>query len=905
MRQLLRRAWYAIRQRKLDAELAEEMESHRAMKAQELEADGIDRNEAQFAARRAFGSTALAGDESRDVWIPRCLQGLGQDVRLAIRTLRATPVVTAVAVLSLALGIGANTAIFSLVNGLVLRTLPVREPNRLVLVSDSATKDYWSYIVWAQIRQARVFESAGAWSFVMRFDLSTGGEAQPVDGVWASGSVFDALGVHAVLGRTFSVADDRIGGGADGPVMVISYAFWQRRFGGTPDVIGRRLSVNGVPVSIVGVTPPDFLGLDVGRTLDVMMPLGDEPAVRAGDRTLGVPGVSVLIFGRLKRGQTRDEVVAALRAMLPAIREAELPGTAGASDPYLRDYLKDPFTLVSAATGYSSYRDRYVRPLMMILAAAALVLLVACANVANLLLARAAARRHELSVRVALGASRWRLVRSLVAESVVLAIVAVAVGMWLASWSSRLLVQQLSTQTSPVLLDLSFDWRLLAFAIAVALVTLLLFGVVPAVRASGVAPMDALKEQARGTVGHARIGLSGALVVAQVALSVVLVVAAGLFVRTFASLMRLDPGFARHDVLVVALEGSRPIADPHSLILKYTRVRDAVRDVPGVADAALSELTPVSNIAFDPPIDVSGSGPLSAAERRVFANVISPGWFNTLGIPLVAGRDLTAVDRIGTPPVAIVNQAFARRFLKGADPIDHTITFPAVMTAPARSEPIRIVGVVADAVYLSLRESPQPTMYVPIAQRDEPFFARALEHVSVNVRSAGGSPERLARSVEAAIASVDPRLKITVRPLADQINDSLARDRVVAMLAGFFGVLALLLAGLGLYGVTSYAVSRRRAEIGIRMALGAAPANVVRMVLSRVAVLVALGAVVGAAISLSSAKLVASLVYGLEPRDPLTLIGAVITLAAVDAFAGWLPARRAARIDPSIALRYE
>jgi predicted permease len=417
--------------------------------------------------------------------------------------------------------------------------------------------------------------------------------------------------------------------------------------------------------------------------------------------------------------------------------------------------------------------------------------------------------------------------------------------------------------------------------------------------------MDAIKDQARGTVGHARIGLSGALVVAQVALSVVLVVAASLFVRTFASLMRLEPGFARHEVLLVALQVRRPIADPRSLIVMYTRVRDAVRDVSGVADAALSELTPVSSIAFDPPIDVSGSGPLSARERRVFANVISPGWFNTMGIPLVAGRDLTAGDRIGTPPVAIVNQAFARRFLKGADPLDHTITFPAVMMEPARSEPIRIVGVVADAVYLSLRESPRAVMYVPIAQRDEPFFARALEHVSVNVRSSGGSPGRLAKSVEAAIASVDPQLKVTVRPLADQVNDSLARERVIAILAGFFGVLALLLAGLGLYGVTSYVVSRRKAEIGIRMALGAAPASIIRLVLSRVALLVGLGAMVGAGVSLASARLVASLLYGLEPRDPATLVAAVVTLAAVGAFAGWLPARRASQIDPALALRSE
>jgi putative ABC transport system permease protein len=418
-----------------------------------------------------------------------------------------------------------------------------------------------------------------------------------------------------------------------------------------------------------------------------------------------------------------------------------------------------------------------------------------------------------------------------------------------------------------------------------------------------VAPMEALKAHGRGTAGEARIGLAGGLVVAQVALSVVLVVAGGVFVRTFASLVTRDPGFARNDVLLVLIESRRAGVDPAQRIAVYGRVREAVRAVPGVADAALSSLTPVSNIVFDPPIDVSGSGLLSRRERVVWGNVISPGWFNTFRIPLVAGRDLTQDDRVGAPAVAVVNQAFARKFLKGASPLGHTITLPAVMTEPSRNVPLRIVGVVADAVYASLRESPRATMYLPLERHDEPFFLRGLGSVSLNVRSKSGSPARLTKSVVAAIASVNPSLAVTVRPLADQVNDSLARERVLAMVAGFFGALALLLAGLGLYGVTAYAVSRRRTEIGIRMALGAAPARVLRLVLSRVAVLVGFGAVVGALVSLSASRLVVSLLYGVEPRDPATLIGAVITLATVGAFAGWLPAWRASRIDPALVLR--
>jgi putative ABC transport system permease protein len=904
MRQLLRRVWYAIREQRHEADLAEEMDFHREMKQRELEARGVEPTEAAFATRRALGSLALARDRSRDVWRPRWSQGAGQDLRLAVRALRATPIVSIVAVLSLALGIGANTAIFSLVNSLLLRTLPAREPDRLVLVADSAVQ-YFSHPVWEQIRQRpELFESAGA-CLPTRFNLAASGETEFVDGVWASGSYLDMLGVRAALGRVFSTEDDRQGGGAGGPVTVISYGFWQRRFGGTPDVIGRRLSLNGVPVSIIGVTPPDFFGTDVGRRFDVMLPVADEPLVNGRDSLLNGGGLGLMIFGRLKPGQTRESATAALRAAQPAIRDATVRRTADASneDPHLRDYLKSPFTLVPAATGSSEFRGRYVRPLVMILSAAGLVLLVACANVANLLLARAAARRHEMSVRVALGASRWRLVRSLLVESVLLAGMAAGLGMLIASWGSRLLVHHLSTQTGPVFLDLSLDWRLLAFAIVVAIATLLLFGVVPAVRASRVAPMEALKAHGRGTAGEGRIGLAGGLVVAQVALSVVLVVAGGLFVRTFASLVTRDPGFARNDVLLVLIESRRAGVDPEQRIAVYGHVREAVRAVPGVADAALSDLTPVSNIAFDPPVDVSGSGPLSRRERIVFGNVISPGWFNTFRIPLVAGRDLTHDDRVGAPPVAVVNRAFARKFLKGASPLDHTITLPAAMTEPSPNPPLRIVGVVADAVYLSLRESPRATMYLPLEQHDEPFFARALGSVSLNVRSNSGSPARLTKSVVAAIASVNPSLAVTVRPLADQVNDSLARERVLAMLAGFFGVLALLLAGLGLYGVTAYAVARRRTEIGIRMALGAAPARVLRMVLSSVAVLVGFGAVVGALVSLSASRLVVSLLYGVEPRDPATLIGAVITLATVGAFAGWLPAWRASRIDPALVLR--
>jgi putative ABC transport system permease protein len=597
----------------------------------------------------------------------------------------------------------------------------------------------------------------------------------------------------------------------------------------------------------------------------------------------------------LKRGQTREAATDALRSVQPDIRAAQ--------DAHLRDYLKDPFTVVSAASGTSLLRRRYGPALIALTGAAALVLLVACANIANVLLARASARGHELSVRVALGASRWRLVRQLLVESVLLGVVASAAGLLVATWASPMLVRQLSTQNVPIVLDLSLDWRLTLFAIVVATTAVLIFGVAPALRASAVAPIDALKEQGRGATGAAGGGVPDALVIAQIALSVVLVVAGGLFVRTFASLAARDPGFARDSVLVARLDSRSAIADPAQRLATYERLRQAVRLVPGVADTALSAVTPVSNLVFDPPIDVSGGRALSLRERSVYGNMISPGWFNTFGVPLIAGRDLTEGDRVGTELVAIVNPAFSHRFLNGANPLNHFITLPDVMVQPSPNVPIRIVGVVPDVVYASLREPPQPSMYLPMAQHQGPFFLRNSGTVNLNVRAASGSPALLAKSVAESIKGVNPRLAVIFRPLADQLSDSLARERVVATLAGFFGALALLLAGLGLYGVTAYAVARRRGEIGIRMALGATPLAVIRLVMNRVSLLVVVGVVTGAVVSVWASRFVAFLLYGIESRDASTLAGAALVLALVAGVAGGVPAYRASRLDAAEVLR--
>jgi predicted permease len=898
-----------MRKRQFEADLSEELAFHGDMKRREIEERGVDPKEAAFAARRALGSIALAQDRSRDVWCPRWLQGIGQDVRLALRSLRGTPVVTTVAIASLALGIGANTAIFSLVNSLLLRTLPVKDPARLVLVKGREPVGWaeWSFPVWEQIRRRpQLFDDALTWAPTI-FNLAPGGETQLVDGLWVNGSFFEGLGVAPFLGRTISGADDQRGGGPDGPVAVISYSFWQRHFGGAPDAIGRTLALDRVAFTIVGVAPPEFFGPAVGRAFDVIVPLGDEPLLRGRETWLeSVDRPWLTIMARLKAKQTVDTATAELRAVQGQIFAATLP--ANWPREALDQYLQQTFRLIPAATGDSRLRGTYERPLLTIMVVVALVLLIACANIANLLLARATARRHELSVRRAVGASRWRLARQLLTESVLLASLGAAFGLVMASWGSHLLVRQLSTNiletgptvtTNRVFLDLSIDWHVLAFTLGIALATALFFGVVPALHASGVAPMTALNAHGRAT--SANFGWTNGLLVAQVALSVVLVVAAGLFVRTFASLATRHVGFERDHVLMVHVDTPRATVDPVQRTALYERVREAVRTVPGVAEAAVSMAMPV----FSGPMmvvridQVSGDVELLEGDRRTSNNVISPGWFSTFGIQVLAGRDFTDRDRAGTPLVVVVNQAFARRFLNGASPLRHTVMADRGGLKPAVYE---IVGVAADTVYGSLRDEMPPAMYVPIAQLGAEWSPR-LASVNLSVRSTGASPAMLTKSVAAAIADVNPQLALTFRPLSDEIDASVTQERIVAMLSGFFGGLALLLAGLGLYGVTAYTVSRRRTEIGIRMALGAASGSVVRLVMSRASMQVVLGVAIGYVVSLWASKFVASLLYDLEPRDPTTLIGAAVILGAVAAVAAWLPARRASRIDPAQVLR--
>ena len=855
------------------------------------------------------GLRRSAERRERTLGLREWVGGFLRDLRYAARGLVRERWFSAFAVGSLALGIGANTAMFSIADALVLRALPVPHAERLVLLASDETRygAWWTNPIWEAVRDRPGLHD-GAFAYaITRFDLARGGAADPVEGLWASGGMFAVLGVPAALGRTFTAADDRPGGGPDGPVAVISHAFWRRRFGGAPDVLGRTITLNRVPVTVVGVAPRGFFGPDVGRAFDVAVPLGAAPLVKGNPRTLEARDAWWLhVMLRLALDQPLAQAAAMLRTVQPQIADETRPTDQRAEDA--AQHLARPFQLRPAAGGSSELRDDYRRPVFALLGIVGLTLLVACGNIANLLLARATARRHELSVRTALGASGARLGRQLFAESLALSLAGAGFGLLVAVLGSRLIVAQLSTATDRVFLPVGIDGRMLAFTAAVAVGTALLFGTVPALRAARIAPIEAMKDVGRGTSSGRRVGLAGALVAAQVALSLVLLVGAGLFLRSFAALATRDVGFEPDRTLLVRVDAGRTravtaggIAGPGTTnsgarAALYERVRQAALAVPGVSRAALSVTMPFGDNTMIQTVELPGGTVLPDAERRVHVNVVGPGWFGAMGTPLVAGRDVDARDREGAPRAVVVNRAFARKFFGAANPVGRLLRERAVPGAtPA---PLEIVGVVGDAAYRSLRDPAPPTLYRALAQ--EPALPPTIQ---LTVRVAPpGTPAALARSVGAAVASVDRDLSLVVRPLAEQVGAAAARERLLATLSGFFGALALLLAALGLYGVTAYAVARRRVELGIRMALGTTPTGIVRLVLARVAVLVASGVVAGAAVAWWAASLVGSLVHGLTPHDPVTLGGAAALLACVALVAGGLPARRAARLSPARVL---
>jgi putative ABC transport system permease protein len=723
-----------------------------------------------------------------------------------------------------------------------------------------------------------------------------------VPAVYASGGYFETLGAHALIGRTFSDADDVRGGGADGAVAVISHRLWQRLFGGSNSVLGARVHVEGVPFTIVGVTHREFFGVDVGRTGDLTIPLGTEPLIRGAESRIDDALITrwLRVMLRLKPGQSPGDADATLRTVQPQIRAEAMP-----TGPLKggREFLSEPFGVVGAATGASGYRDRYRRLFLIILALVGLVLVVACSNIGNLLLARGAARRHEFAVRLAVGASRWRLARQQLVESLVLAAAGAIAGVFVASWTSRALLAILPQRLE---LDLATDARVLLFTTAVSFATALLFGTVPAVRAARVAPLDALKgvPHRTGWLFWRRWRTSGAssssgLILVQVALSLVLVLAAGLLVGTFRRLAAVPTGIEADRVVVLDVGALHASVTPEQRVEFYQRLARSVSDVPGVAHAAASIATPVGNSTFFDVI-VNRSDAPAAGDRTAKVNFVTPGWFAAFGVPIRRGRDVRADDTSSAPPVIVVNDAFVRKFFPDRDALGETLNVAAGggdLPMGAKT----IVGIAGDTVAGSLRDGMPPIVYVPVAQWafPVPMFPR----VSLSIRPGAGSPSMLVASATEALKAIDPRLSISGTVVSDQISEAIAQERMVARLSGVLGAIALLLAGLGIYGVTSYAAVRRRNEIGVRIALGSTPGGIIRLMMASSLAVTIAGVIVGLAAAVLVTRYLRGMLFGVTPLDPATFASVTLLFLAIAAIAAFIPALRSTTVDPVAVLR--
>jgi putative ABC transport system permease protein len=828
-----------------------------------------------------------------------------QDLRYGARQLWQSPGFALVAIMSLALGIGANSAIFQLIDVVRLRTLPVQKPQELVAIdfAEGSQRSGWfstrnsrfTYGQWEQVRaQQQAFTGVLAWS-ATRFNLTAGGEARYAEGLYVSGEFFKQLGVSPLLGRAFTAQDDSQTCGD--PAAVISHAFWQREYGADAGVIGRTVSLDGRPFPVIGVTPASFFGVEVGRGYDVAIPLCADRLLAADKKgRIPLPAAWWLaIMGRLKPGWTVEQATAHLQALSPAIMQATLPPT------YLPEtakrYLANKLVASAAGTGIWNTRRQYERPLWLLMATTGLVLLIACANVANLLLARASVREREIAVRLAVGASRGRLVRQLLAESLLLALLGAALGAVLAQLLNRGLIAFLTTANNPILVGIGLDGRVLGFTAALAMATCLLFGLLPALRATHLAPAAAVRGGSRGmTAGRERFSLRRALVATQVALSLVLLVGALLFVRSLRNLLAVDAGFNVEGVISVSLDLRRPQYTKERLPVVYRDLFERMSTRPGVLSAAQVNFTPISGSGWNNNIGVDGAIAAGSGKEAWF-NRAGPGYFRTMVTPVIAGRDFNDGDTLLSPQVAIVNEQFASRFFGGANPVGHTFHRE---TEAGKPEPLfQIVGLVKNTKYNQIREDFRPIGYFPIAQNEDPGAGATF------VLRITGSVGDVMGHVKTAVAEVSPAIGIEFRVLSKQLQDSLQRERLMATLSGAFGLLAGLLATLGLYGVISYMVARRRKEIGVRIALGADRSRVIRLVLGEAGLLLAVGLGIGAMIAFWAGRAAATLLFGLQPHDPATMVAAMALLAAVALASSYLPARRAAAVEPMVALRDE
>lgn len=890
-----------FRRSRWDDERRREMESYVDLETEDNIARGMTPADARAAARRKLGNATLAREEVYQMNTMGFVDTTIRDIKFGLRVLRGQPGFTAVAILSLALGVGANTAIFQLIDTVRLRTLPVAAPEQLARVSINAgdsgrtgrfTSPYahLTFPVYEQVRdQQRSFTSLAAWG-PTSFDLATSGESRPVQGLWVSGNFFSTLQVAPHAGALIGVEHDTRA--CDTPMATISHAFWQREYAGAADTVGRSIRLDGHAFLIGGITPPSFYGVEVGRQFDVALPLCAERQVTGGDVTALGSGDWwwLASIGRLKPGVTLEQAAAELKALSAPIFEATTPAgyTTGDAEAY-RKFIFEPF---SVETGFSALRGEYQTPLTLLLALAGLVLLIACGNLANLMLARASAREQEMAVRLAIGASRGRLLRQLMSESLIIAGVGAALGAWIAQNLSAVLVSYLSNVRGPLVLDLSINWRVLGFTSGLAVLTCLLFGLVPALRATRTPPVTAMRGGGRGiTDGRGRFTLRRTLVVGQLAVSLVLLVGALLFTRTFWNLANADVGFSTDGVVAVDFDLRRSRLAPEAQPAFHRALLDRVRAIPGLQAASAVSITAMSGSGWNQSIVIDGK--VQAGYPHV--NQVSDNFFALLDIPLKKGRTFTERDTVESPRVVVVNEAFVARYFPGADPIGRTVTLEG--RPEEANPPMEIVGVAADTKYNDIRDERDPIMYLAYTQDPNPGPS-----LSTIVRSPLAT-SALTQATVAAASQLSGDVLVTTYPLQQPIDDGLARERMMAALSGFFGMLAVLLAAIGLYGVMSYMVAQRRQEIGIRMALGAGRGRVLSMVLREALVLVVIGVAAGAGLAIMAGRSAETLLFGLTPTDPVTIVSSVAGLALIGALASLVPAWRAARVEPTTALR--
>jgi len=907
-----RRLRAMFRKEELDRHLSDEMHFHLGKQIEQNLAAGMSPEEARYAALRRFGGVEQVEEECRDAWGVRFIETLLQDIRFALRMLAKSPGFTAVAVLTLALGIGANTAIFTLIDAVMLRNLPVTDPTQLVLFYDGVSTgthssdsfvppdNIYSYAAWDYIRtHNEAFEGLctfrqGSDRMTMRV-LGTSEAAKPehVRGHLVSGNYFAVLGVGATAGRLLTTQDDTA---SSDPSAVISYEFWRRRFHADPTAIGKSIDLNGTGFTIVGVAPAEFFGERVESPPDFWLPLARTPQVLPGESWLTRQDLYWLnLMGRLKAGVTLAQAQSYVNTQFHQFYLAHAGSQLTAK--MQQQILQARIELKPGGRGISRLRFDYSQPLHVLMAVVALVLLIACANVATLMLARASSRRQELFVRVAMGAGRGRMIRQLLTESILLAVCGAAAGVILAWWGVRLLNGMLPPVS---VVKLNPDVPVLAFTLSISIVTGILFGLVPALRSSRIRVTGGAATWSPGFRSGATFKPAYTLVVVQVTLSSVLLLGAALLTHSLLDLERQGLGFNAENVLVVSTDFRLAGLQPGELLPLYRNIQDRLNSLPGVASAGIARFSPISGSISSGNFSLAGFQPPAGKEIIMYDLPVGPGFFQTMDIPVLLGRTFGPEDTPASPLVAVVNQTFAREYLTNQNPIGRHMNFGAPFKAPG----YEIIGVVADSRYYAVREEPQPMAFFSIWQAGLDKHVDPYAHQLI-IRTTHEASGAIAE-VRQVLSGIDNRLPIMgVQTLHEQINESLHQERMVTQLCSFFGLLALLLACVGLYGTMSYSVTCRTNEIGIRLALGAQRSHVVRMFLRDSTTLVGLGVACGLPLGMGASRWIRSFLYGLPNLDWMAAGGALALLVAIAALAAYLPARRASEVDPMVALRNE